>query len=180
MAEAELATVARPYARAIFFNALNFEGKLDHWSELLSALVAVSTDEYGREILNSPGYTNEQKTKFFESVLTDRLDVEAKNLISLLAEYNRVSLLPSITEIYERMKAHHEKTLQVEITSAYELSSVESEALKKALSEKLGRDIELDISVDEKLIGGAIIKAEDNVIDDSVKGKLEKFANNLN
>ena len=78
------------------------------------------------------------------------------------------------------MKAHHEKTLQVEITSAYELSSVESEALKKALSEKLGRDIELDISVDEKLIGGAIIKAEDNVIDDSVKGKLEKFANNLN
>ena len=51
---------------------------------------------------------------------------------------------------------------------------------KKLFREKLGRDIELDISVDEKLIGGAIIKAEDNVIDDSVKGKLEKFAKNLN
>ena len=78
------------------------------------------------------------------------------------------------------MKARHQKTLEVEITSAYELSSDESEALKNALSEKLGRDIKLDISVDEKLIGGAIIKAEDNVIDDSVKGKLEKFAKNLN
>ena len=112
--------------------------------------------------------------------MTDSLDVEAKNLISLLAENNRMGLLASIAEIYERMKAHHQKTLEVEITSAYELSSDESEALKNALSAKLGRDIELDISVDEKLIGGVIIKAEDNVIDDSVKGRLEKFANNLN
>ena len=180
MAEAELATVARPYARAIFSSALNANGRLDHWSEVLSSLVAVSNDESGREILDSPVYTNQQKTEFFESVLTGSLDVEAKNLISLLAEYNRVGLLSSIAEIYERMKARHQKTLEVEITSAYELSSDESEALKSALSEKLGRDIKLDISVDEKLIGGAIIKAEDNVIDDSVKGKLEKFAKNLN
>ena len=143
-------------------------------------LVAVSNDKSGREILDSPVYMNQQKTEFFESVLTGSLDVEAKNLISLLAEFNRVGLLSSIAEIYEWMKARHQKTLEVEIISAYELSSDESEALKNALSEKLGRDIKLDISVDEKLIGGAIIKAEDNVIDDSVKGKLEKFAKNLN
>ena len=123
---------------------------------------------------------HQQKTEFFESVLTGRLDVEAKSLISLLAEFIRLGLLSSIAEIYELMKARHQKTLEVEITSAYELSSDESKALKNTLSEKLGRDIKLDISVDEKLIGGAIIKAEDNVIDDSVKGKLEKFAKNLN
>ena len=180
MAEAELATVARPYARAIFSSVRSANGRLDHWSEVLSLLVAVSNDKSGREILDSPVYTNQQKTEFFESVLTGRLDVEAKNLISLLAEFNRVGLLSSIAEIYELMKARHQKTLEVEITSAYELSSDESKALKNALSEKLGRDIKLDISVDEKLIGGAIIKAEDNVIDDSVKGKLDKFAKNLN
>ena len=73
-----------------------------------------------------------------------------------------------------------QKTLEVKITSAYELSNNESDALITALSSKLGRDIGLEISVDEKLIGGAIIKTEDNVIDDSIKGKLEKFANNLN
>ena len=78
------------------------------------------------------------------------------------------------------MKANHQKTLEVKITSAYELSDNESAALITALSSKLGRDIGLEISVDEKLIGGAIIKTEDNVIDDSIKGKLEKFANNLN
>ena len=180
MAEAELATVARPYARAIFSSALGGKSKLDHWSEILSLLVVVVSDDSARAILSSPGYTNQQKTEFFESILGSRLDIEAKNFISLLAEYNRVNLLESIAEIYERMKANHQKTLEVKITSAYELSDNESEALITALSSKLGRDIGLEISVDEKLIGGAIIKTEDNVIDDSIKGKLEKFANNLN
>ena len=180
MAEAELATVARPYARAIFSSALEDKSKLDHWSEILSSLVVVVSDDSARAILSSPGYTNQQKTEFFESILGSRLDTEAKNFISLLAEYNRVNLLASIAEIYERMKANHQKTLEVKITSAYELSDNESEALITALSSKLGRDIGLEISVDEKLIGGAIIKTEDNVIDDSIKGKLEKFANNLN
>jgi F-type H+-transporting ATPase subunit delta len=78
------------------------------------------------------------------------------------------------------MKANHQKSLEVRITSAYELSGDESESLISALSSKLGRDIDLEVSVDEKLIGGAIIKMEDNVVDDSIKGKLEKFANNLN
>ena len=180
MAEAELATVARPYARAIFSSALEGNGKLDYWSEILSSLVVVVSDESARAILSSPGYTNLQKTEFFKSVLGSRLDIEAKNFISLLAEYNRVNLLASIAEIYERMKANHQKTLEVKITSAYELADNESEALITALSSKLGRDIGLEINVDEKLIGGAIIKTEDNVIDDSIKGKLEKFANNLN
>ena len=180
MAEAELATVARPYARAIFSSALEGKSKLDHWSEILSSLVVVVSDDSARAILSSPGYTNQQKTEFFESVLGSRLDSEAKNFISLLAEYNRVNLLASIAEIYERMKANHQKTLEVKITSAYELSDNESEALITALSSKLGRDIGLEISVDEKLIGGAIIKTDDNVLDDSIKGKLEKFANNLN
>ncbi len=180
MAEAEFATVARPYARAIFSSALDGDSKLDHWSEILSSLVAVSSDESAVALLSSPGYTNQQKTEFFESVLGSMLDIEAKNFISLLAEYNRVNLLASIAEIYERMKANHQKTLEVNITSAYELSFDESESLISALSSKLGRDIDLEVSVDEKLIGGAIIKMEDNVVDDSIKGKLEKFANNLN
>ena len=180
MAEAEFATVARPYARAIFSSALDGDSKLDHWSEILSSLVAVSSDESAAVLLDSPGYTNQQKTEFFESVLGSMLDIEAKNFISLLAEYNRVNLLASIAEIYERMKANHQKSLEVRITSAYELSGDESESLISALSSKLGRDIDLEVSVDEKLIGGAIIKMEDNVVDDSIKGKLEKFANNLN
>ena len=142
--------------------------------------MVVVSDDSARAILSSPGYTNQQKTEFFESVLGGSLDIEAKNFISLLAEYNRVNLLSSIAEIYERMKANHQKTLEVKITSAYDLSDNESEALITALSSKLGREIGLEISVDEKLIGGAIIKTEDNVIDDSIKGKLEKFANNLN
>ena len=84
MAEAELATVARPYARAIFSSALSAKGNLII-GRRYSPLVAVSTDKSGREILNSPGLYESAKTKFFESVLTGRLDVEAKNLISLLA-----------------------------------------------------------------------------------------------
>ena len=157
MAEAELATVARPYARAIFSSALEGKSKLDHWSEILSSLVVVVSDDSARAILSSPGYTNQQKTEFFVSVLGSRLDIEAKNFISLLAEYNRVNLLASIAEIYERMNANHQKTLEVKITSAYELADSESEALITALSSKLGRDIGLEINVDEKLIGGAII-----------------------
>ena len=180
MAEAELSTIARPYARAIFSKAIETSKGLGDWSKMLSSLSVLSSDEMGNSLLRNPRYTNDEKTKFFVSVLGDELSEQGRNFVALLAEYNRIELLPAIREIYERMKANHEKTLEVNITSAYELSKKEESTLSKALSSRLGRDISLDVSVDENLIGGAIIKAEDNVIDDSVRGKLEKIANALN
>jgi F-type H+-transporting ATPase subunit delta len=96
--------------------------------------------------------------------------------VSVLAEYGRLALLPTIAELFELLKANHEKTMDVEVTSAFEVSDQEKIELGAALQRMLQRDINIETEVDKLLIGGVIIRAEDMVIDDSVKGRLEKLS----
>jgi F-type H+-transporting ATPase subunit delta len=81
--------------------------------------------------------------------------------------------------MFELLKANHEKTMEVEIASAYEINESEKAALSEALSIRLQRKINLETTVDPNLLGGAIIKAEDTVIDNSVRGKLQKMSHAL-
>jgi F-type H+-transporting ATPase subunit delta len=81
--------------------------------------------------------------------------------------------------MFELLKANHEKTMDVEISSAFEVTQSEKESLSQALNTKLQREINLETSVDKSLLGGVVIKAEDTVIDDSVRGKLQKLSNAL-
>jgi F-type H+-transporting ATPase subunit delta len=110
----------------------------------------------------------------------DDLDNEANNFVGLLAEYGRLGLLPTISEMFELLKANHEKTMEVQITSAYDVTEQEKSELKTALHRMLQRDISLETEVDQSLIGGVVVKAEDTVIDNSVRGKLAKLSHALN
>ena len=89
-------------------------------------------------------------------------------------------MLPVIAELYEIQKANHEKTIEVEITSAYEVDEAAQQQLSDALKQKLQREVNLSTTVDQSLIGGVIIRTEDTVIDNSVRGKLEKLSQVLN
>lgn len=179
MAETELATIARPYARAAFSYALDEAEGLQAWSRMLSLLATASNENIVREALDDPLLSGSEEANLLIGVLGDELSREAQNFVLVLAGYGRIALLPNIAEMFELLKANHEKTMDVEVTSAYEVSDSEKTTLSAALHKMLQREINLETSVDPSLLGGVVIKAEDTVIDDSVRGKLEKLSHAL-
>ena len=107
---------------------------------------------------------------------TSRLRHTHNELLNVLAENGRLALLPTIYELFELLKANHEKTMEVAVTSAFDVSEQEKNELGTALQRMLQRDINLETKTDQSLIGGVVIRAEHTVIDDSVKGRLEKLS----
>ena len=176
MAEAELPTIARPYARAAFSRGLDQTDGLGTWSRMLSLLAAAVSEPIVEEALDTPTLTTEDETSLILQVMGDDLNQDGQNFVSVLAEYGRLALLPTIAELFELLKANHEKTMDVEVTSAFEVSDQEKIELGAALQRMLQRDINIETEVDKLLIGGVVIRAEDTVIDDSVKGRLEKLS----
>lgn len=176
MAEAELPTIARPYARAAFSRGLDQTDGLGSWSRMLSLLAAAVSEPKVEEALDNPTLTTEDETSLILQLMGDDLNQDGQNFVSVLAEYGRLALLPTIAELFELLKANHEKTMDVEVTSAFDLSDQEKIELGAALQRMLQRDINIETQVDKLLIGGVIIRAEDMVIDDSVKGRLEKLS----
>jgi F-type H+-transporting ATPase subunit delta len=176
MAEAELPTIARPYARAAFSRGLDQTDGLGSWSRMLSLLAAAVSEPRVEEALDNPTLTTEDETSLILQLMGDDLNQDGQNFVSVLAEYGRLALLPTIAELFELLKANHEKTMDVEVTSAFDLSDQEKIELGAALQRMLQRDINIETEVDKLLIGGVIIRAEDTVIDDSVKGRLEKLS----
>jgi F-type H+-transporting ATPase subunit delta len=179
MAESELTTVARPYARAAFSRALDEDNGLEHWSHMVSLAAAAVQQELVQRALDNPLLTMDQEAQLVMQILGDDLSETGKNFISILAEYGRLSLLPHITELFEQLKAQHLQSMDVDIASAFDVDDNESSQLQEALARRLQKEIKLTTSVDKTLLGGVVIRAEDTVIDNSVRGKLEKLANTL-
>ena len=139
MAEAELTTVARPYAKAAFGFAVEQDGGLASWSRMLALLAATVSEQIVRERLDDPLATSEQGAAFIVELLDGELDPHARNFVRILAEYDRIDLLPNISELYELLKANHEKTVNVEVISAYDVSEAEAANLSATLQDYLKR-----------------------------------------
>ena len=172
---AELTTLARPYAKAVFAEAKEKQ-TLDAWSANLALLAACVADAKVARFLKHPALTAQQQADTVIDVCGDQLTSAAKNLVVILAENKRLVLLTEISELYEEMKAQLENTVDVVVTSAQPLTSEQSDKLTEALKAKLQRDVRMTSEVDESLIGGAIIRAGDLVIDGSLTGRLSKLA----
>ncbi|MCB1691630.1 MAG: F0F1 ATP synthase subunit delta [Pseudomonadales bacterium] len=175
MAEAELTTVARPYARAAFSRALDETDGLAKWSRMLALLSAALDAGIVQDALADPRLTTEQEAKLLIDILGDELSGEGSNFVMILAENGRTTLLPNIAELFEHFKAQHEKTMDVLVTSAFEVTQADQDKLAEALTKRLQKEIKLSAEVDPSLLGGVIIRAEDTVIDGSVRGKLGKL-----
>jgi F-type H+-transporting ATPase subunit delta len=175
---AELATLARPYAKAAFQHA-HAEGKLDNWLEMLNLAATVARQDRVQALLDAPELSTEAKAQAFSEVCGDALSKDFVNFIHVLADNKRLGLLSHIAEQYYALKSQQEKTVDVEITTAYALSDAEIAKLSKALASKLERAVELTSHVDQSLLGGAVIRAGDTVIDGSVRGRLAKLAETI-
>lgn len=176
---AELSTLARPYAKAAFQVALQ-DGALDPWSKMLSVSASVTANESVNTLLTDPSLSSAELASSFIGLCSDELDDKGKNFVHLLAENKRLLLLPAISEQFDVLKANQEKTLDVEVTTAYELSSETLDTLAQSLKQRLQCAVNLNTNVDQSLLGGAVIRTDDTVIDSSVRGKLVKLAESMN
>jgi F-type H+-transporting ATPase subunit delta len=175
---AERATIARPYAKAAFAYARE-QGKLDQWSGWLgTARMTVLSEEYGA-YERSPGVTTRQLAELITSVLGSALDANGRAFIDLLAENGRLDYLPEIAERFEELKAEDQNVADVEVTSAVELTDAQRERLASALRARLRRDVRLHCTVDPLLIGGAVVRSGDMLIDGSLASRLERLGTEL-
>ena len=172
---AELATLARPYANAAFEIAKN-DGELDRWSRMLLLLAAATDHESVQTLLSAPDVDETTKAYRLQDVIGPELNDRGKRFLQVLASNKRLLLLGEIHTQFEVLRAEEQATLDVTVTSAFPLADAELERLKERLSRRFERDVNMASEVDASLIGGAVIRAGDTVIDGSVRGKLKKLA----
>ena len=172
---AELSNIARPYARAVFELAKT-DADYSVWSERLEWLAAVAADPNIGTLFNNPRVSKQALAGVFTDICADRLDGNAKNLVRLLAQNRRLHALPVIAEQYEYLRAEAERTVQAELESALPVSDTQQQRIAEALSQRMGRRVELTVKTNEELLGGAVVRAGDLVIDGSIRARLEKLA----
>ena len=175
---AEIATIARPYANAVFALAKQRD-ELPKWSRTLGLLsAAVSTDQV-QALVNTPTLSTEVKAHQLVKVAGEELDLGSRRFVHVLAENGRLDLLGEIASQFEALKANAERTLDVEIAAAVELSAGQRAAFAHALRQRFDQEVQVEAVVDAKLIGGAVVRAGDTVIDGSVRGRLVRLVDAL-
>ena len=171
-------TIARPYAEAVYSRAVETD-KLDLWSDILGLLASAANDPALSGLIASPKLDKAQMTELMLDLAAARLSDEGQNLVRLLVDNGRLSVLPEIASLYEVRKAEHQGSLEVEVQSAFALEPAQVQQIADALKRKLGREINITSEESPDLIGGFRLRAGDMVIDGSVSGQLGKLANEL-
>lgn len=171
-------TVARPYAKAAFEYALQHNA-LAQWSDMLRYAALIVEDEHVRPLLMHPKVSQEQLAELILELCAKVFNQDGQNFVRLLAVERRLAVLPDIMALYEHYRAEQEQVITAEVTSAFPLDAQAQTQMAESLSKRLQREIKLHCEVDSHLIGGAIVKIGDFVIDGSVRGKLARIANML-
>lgn len=172
-------TVARPYARAAYAAAQGAEDA-KQWGLMLAHLSALTEDDAVKRLIGDLRYSAEQVANAMQSLLGDDvLDSKRLNFVRLLATGRRLILAPEIARLFERYTAQADRVVRAVVTSAQPLDDMQREAIRSALARRTGGRIELDCSVDESLLGGAVVRLGDLVIDGSVKSRLQRFSATL-
>ena len=172
---AERITTARPYAKAIFALARK-TNTLAPVAATLTRAAEVVADPRVHALLGSPHVTAAQLAELVTAVTGAGLDEHGRNFVALLAHNRRLGFLPEIAALFEQMKSDVENAVDVEVTSSVEPTAAQLARFSESLQKRLGRQVRLHTKIDGSLIGGAVLKAGDLVIDGSIKGRLERLA----
>ncbi len=176
---AENTTLARPYAQAVFSHAKQ-QDTLTQWSDILSVLAAILSDDNMAAMLSRPDVNNDALLEIINSVSVQKIQrdfkTEETNFIHLLLENKRLALLPEISEIFEALKIDAQKTIDVVVDTPYPLTEAQQVAMITALEKRFECSVSLASHIDESLIAGVIIRAGDTVIDGSAVGQMNKMS----
>jgi F-type H+-transporting ATPase subunit delta len=175
---AERATIARPYAKAAFQYAREANA-FAAWSQGLEAAAEIVADPRVAPLSKSPQWSAADLAGLIIDVAGTKLDAGMQNFVRVLAENHRLLLLPEIAAHYEALRSAVENTVAVDVVSAVPLDAAQTDKLERALSVRLKRQVRMRTSVDSALLGGAVVRAGDLVIDGSLKGRLARLATEL-
>lgn len=175
---AEITTIARPYAQAVFELA-KAENDYAGWSDAVQLLALIATDPEAAEWLASPRVGADQKASLLIDVAGERIKPAARNLVKVLAHNQRLTALAEIARLYEVLRNDAEGVVEAELISAQPATEEQQARVTAALKARLGREVHLSCSTDATLLGGAVIRAGDLVIDGSARGKLGRLAGAL-
>ena len=172
-------TISRPYAKALFELAQE-QSQIAPWFERFQLLADLQENEDVSSVLTSPSIEQSEKADLLIALYTKlEQDQHCINLIKLLAENDRLNLFSSIFETYSELKFEFESSIKAEVITAVEVSKDYLKRIQTSLSKRLGKTVSIKQTIDTEILGGAIIKAGDLVIDGSIKGKLSKLTNTL-
>ena len=176
---AESVTIARPYAEALF-RAAKESGNLAKWAESVASLAQMAANPDVRSAIGDPNVAATQLVDLFRSACGTAVDTELTNFIQLLSNNDRLGLLPEIGALYESYKRDEEGTKQAEIVSAFPIDDNQVKALLPQLEAIFKTRLETSVAVDSALIGGIKVIVGDQMLDASVRGKLDAMATALN
>jgi len=170
----ELSTLARPYADAVFRMAQG-ENDLAGWSSRVATLAMIVSDAQVARLIADPAVSSDRVAGLVIDVAGASLGERGANFVKVLAENGRLTVLPEISVQFESLKANAESTVEATITSAQDLSQAQIDELVAGLKARFNRAVTVQVAVDAELIGGAVIAIGDQVIDGSVKGRLQRM-----
>lgn len=174
----ENSTIARPYATAVFELAQE-TGRVEEWSAMLGLLSLLVSDQTMRRLITNPKVSRQQLQDLALEVCGDELTGLGRNLVKVLVHADRLQYSPHIKDQYEQMRAVAEGKVDVEVVTAYTLDRQQQDDIAGTISGRLGKQVNIKTSVDESLIGGAVIRAGDSIIDASLQGRLTELRNEL-
>ncbi len=173
---ADIATIARPYAQAAFAQAME-ESRLKQWSKMLEILSIAVSDPRMRSLINSPRTGRERLLQLTLDICGTGLSKTEQNFIRVLIDAKRLAVAAEIFSLFRDKRDAAEGIAEINVITAYPLADDQRIKISEALAEKLNRTIEVVSEVDKSLIGGAVIRAGDSVIDASIKGRLQELNN---
>ncbi len=169
----ETATLARPYARAAF-QVASEHGVLDAWSRYLAAAAAIAADPRIVGLGNDPQVSPDELARLHrpDGIGDDALFVR---LLDVVAGNRRLALLPEIAAQFDQLRRAAERRVKVRVTCAATPADEQVAALARALNDRLERQADVEIAVDPDILGGAVISIDGEVIDGSVRGRLQRL-----
>ena len=173
----EVTTIARPYAKAAFDFAVE-QRAVDSWLEMLVFAAEVSKDSTLQQVIHS-SIAPDQLAQLFIQICGEQLNEYGHNLIKVMAENGRLSVLPDVLVEFTALKAELDKEVEAVITSAAALSDAEKTKIQKSLENRYQRKVRLTCQLDPSLMAGLVIKIGDDIIDASVRSKLTRLAEAL-
>lgn len=174
----EKTTIARPYAQAVFEYARE-NNEVEQWSAMLQLLGVIASDRDMQRLLSDPRVTDEQLAELVADLCGNRLTAAGGNFVKILISSQRLQYAEQIAELYEAMRFEEEGKARVEVLSAYPLEPQQEQKISAAMAGRLDKNIVISSVVDNKLIGGVVVRAGDSVIDASIRGRIDALRNEL-
>ena len=169
---------SRPYGEAAFKLAVE-DKSIENWSIQLAGLSTIVSDSQTIAILSDPKIDNAMSLKFLSSFLDDVSNKNFLSFLSLLIETKRIIYMQEIAEIFESLKFKHNNIRVVEVESAHEVSADQLDSLTSLLKNKYQSEVKVKVSINKALMAGLKIKSNNEVIDLTIKSRLDQMEQQL-